>query len=64
MELTIQGRAHRNSPPHGPSIEAGEMPQAVRLDTLDRTLEQCLLDTQRQVRRLEAIVLRLSAVAS
>lgn len=31
--------------------------------TLDQTLEQCLLDTQRQVCRLEAIVQRLGAVS-
>ncbi len=32
--------------------------------TLDQTLEQCLLETQRQVYRLEEIVHRLASVAS
>lgn len=64
MEQIVRGHVDRSLPPHLSVIDGGDTSKAVRLDTLDRTLEQCLLETQRQVHRLEEIVHRLSTAAA
>ncbi len=64
MDQIIQGHGDRNRSPQRLRIEPDESPTVLHLDTLDRTLQQCLLETQRQVSRLEAIVRRLSSIAS
>lgn len=64
MEELGRYRTLRSLPPHLSILASGESPATLRLDTLDRTLKQCLLETQRQVHRLEQIVQRLSTTAT
>jgi hypothetical protein len=61
MEQLVRSRTHQ-SLPETLSIGDGALLNARGFVTLDRTLEQCLLETQRQVHRLEEIVHRLSTV--
>ena len=64
MEELGQYRTLRSLPPDLSILASGESPATLRPDTLGRTRKQCLLETQRQVHRLEQIVLRLSTAAT
>jgi hypothetical protein len=64
MDQIVRGYADRGLTPRLSVIDGGDASKGVRLDTLDRTLERCLLETQRQVHRLEEIVHRLSTAAA
>ena len=50
--------------PHLTLPHRGGLADSARLRSADQTLELCLLDTQRQVHRLEEIVHRLTSVAA
>ena len=63
MQPDVRGHADRDSLPRLTLIESGANPKASRLRSADQTLELCLLETQRQVIRLEEIVHRLTSVA-
>ncbi len=63
MQQPIRGYAERNATPmltvsDGGSALASQLPRSA-----EQSLEYCLLETQRQVQRLEEIVHRLTSVA-
>ena len=64
MEELGRYRTLWSLPPHLSILASLESPATLRLDKVDRTRKQCLLETQRQVHRLEQIVLRLSTAAT
>ncbi len=63
MQQPIRGYDERNAAPVLTISTGASANEAPVLRSADQSLEYCLLETQRQVQRLEAIVHRLTSIA-
>ena len=63
MQQNIRGYAEPNAVPALTISDGGAASESQIMRSADQSLEYCLLETQRQVQRLEEIVHRLTALS-